>query len=90
MKLSKQFGADHLVNVNKTSFKERLQMVRDLTEGFLALRSHYLFQSRFCNVGRAHEKGMVERLIGYVRRNFLVPIPRFRNWNELNEYLESA
>jgi len=63
---------------------------RDLTEGFLALRSHYLFQSRFCNVGRANEKGLVERLIGYVRRNFLVPIPRFRDWNELNAYLESA
>jgi len=64
--------------------------VRDLTEGFLALRSHYLFQSRFCNVARANEKGLVEGLIGYVRRNFLVPIPQYRNWKELNAYLESA
>jgi transposase len=64
--------------------------VRDLTDGFLALRSHYLFQSRFCQVGRANEKGVVEGLIGYVRRNFLVPVPQFRDWDELNAYLESA
>jgi len=63
---------------------------RELTDGFLALRSHYLFQSRFCNVARANEKGLVEGLIGYVRRNFLVPLPQFRDWKELNAYLESA
>ena len=60
---------------------------RDLTEGFLALRSHYLFTSYFCNVGRPNEKGMVERLVGYVRRNFLVPIPKVGSWEELNEHL---
>jgi transposase len=60
---------------------------RDLTDGFLALRSHYLFTSNFCNVGRPNEKGVVERLVGYVRRNFLVPIPRFASWERLNSYL---
>jgi transposase len=60
---------------------------RDLTDGFLALRSHYLFTSNFCNVGRPNEKGVVERLVGYVRRNFLVPIPRFANWEALNDHL---
>ena len=60
---------------------------RDLTDGFLALRSHYLFTSNFCNVGRPNEKGVVERLVGYVRRNFLVPIPRFASWEALNSYL---
>jgi transposase len=64
--------------------------MRELTDGFLALRSHYLFQSCFCNVARANEKGVVEGLIGFVRRNFLVPLPRFRDWTELNAYLESA
>jgi threonine dehydrogenase-like Zn-dependent dehydrogenase len=33
LKLAKEFGADHLINVTKTTFKERLQMVRDLTHG---------------------------------------------------------
>jgi len=60
---------------------------RDLTDGFLALRSHYLFTSHFCNVGRANEKGVVERLVGYVRRNFLVPVPRCSSWQALNASL---
>jgi len=60
---------------------------RDLSAGFLALRSHYLFASYFCNVGRPNEKGVVERLVGYVRKNFLVPVPRVGSWEELNGYL---
>jgi len=60
---------------------------RDLTDGFLALRSHYLFTSHFCNVGRPNEKGVVERLVGFIRKNFLVPIPRVASWDELNEHL---
>lgn len=60
---------------------------RDVTDGFLALRSHYLFKSHFCNVGRANEKGVVEGVVGYVRRNFLVPVPSFPSWEALNAYL---
>jgi transposase len=60
---------------------------RDLTDGFLALRSHYLFRSHFCNVGRANEKGVVEQLVGYARRNFMVPVPRFSSFEELNRHL---
>jgi len=60
---------------------------RALTDGFLALRSHYLFTSHFCSVGRPNEKGVVERLVGYVRRNFLVPVPRCSDWAELNAAL---
>jgi hypothetical protein len=60
---------------------------RDLTDGFRRLRSHYLFQSRFCNVGRANEKGTVESLVGFVRRNFFVPVPRFADWESLNAAL---
>jgi transposase len=42
---------------------------------FIALRSHYLFESIFCTPGRGNEKGQVENLVGYVKRNFLTPIP---------------
>jgi transposase len=56
-------------------------------EAFLACRSHYLFQSRFCNKGQAHEKGLVENLVGYARRNFLVPLPKVSSFQELNELL---
>lgn len=60
---------------------------RELNDDFLSLRSHYLFQSRFCNVARANEKGVVENLIGYVRRNYLVPVLRFPSFEAMNAYL---
>jgi transposase len=75
---------DNMSTAVKAIFKGR---DRDLTDGFLALRSHYLFTSHFCNVGRPNEKGVVERLVGYVRRNFLVPIPRLPSWKALNDHL---
>ncbi len=48
---------------------------RKLTKAFLRLQSHDLFQEHFCLVRRPNEKGNVERLIGFARRNFLVPVP---------------
>ena len=54
---------------------------------FIAFRSHHLFQSRFCNPREAHEKGLVENLVGYGRRNFLVPVPEVDSFQELNSLL---
>lgn len=54
---------------------------------FIAFRSHYLFESRFCTPGRAQEKGHVEGLVGYARRNFLVPLPEVASFEELNALL---
>lgn len=52
------------------------------------LRAHYLFGSSFCTPGEAHEKGSVEQLVGYVRRNALVPASRsFASFENLNEHL---
>jgi len=62
--------------------KRRIEQSR-----FASFRSHYTFSARFCSPGRGEEKGGVEGLIGFARRNFLVPIPRVRDWNELNELL---
>ena len=50
--------------------KARLEQAR-----FVSFRSYYTFQARFCNAGQGHEKGGVEGLVGYSRRNFLVPLP---------------
>ena len=61
---------------------------RELTDGFLKLQSHYLFDEHFCRVGRANEKGHVENLVGYGRRNYLVPVPHVRSFEELNAHLE--
>jgi transposase len=60
---------------------------RNLTREFLRLESHYLFTHRFCRVARGNEKGHVENLVGYGRRNFLVPVPSFSSFSELNGHL---
>jgi transposase len=60
---------------------------RKLTREFLRLQSHYLFQEHFCLVRRANEKGHVERLIGFARRNFLVPVPQVESLAALNQQL---
>lgn len=59
-------------------------------EAFSALRAHYLFDSHFCSPGKGNEKGSVENLVGYARRNFLVPLPEVRSMAELNEHLRAA
>ena len=48
---------------------------RKLTDAFLRLKSHHLFREHFCLVRRPNEKGHVETLVGFARRNFLVPVP---------------
>ena len=63
---------------------------RDEHERLSALRAHYLFASSFCTPGRGNEKGSVENLVGYVRRNALVPYTRsFASFAALNEHLRA-
>ena len=57
------------------------------TQAFTQLKSYYLFQSHFCAPGKGNEKGKVENKVGYARRNFLTPVPRFKDLEELNRYL---
>jgi transposase len=61
---------------------------RTLTHEFLRLESHFLFTHRFCRVARGNEKGHVENLVGYARRNFLVPVPSFASFTDLNAHLK--
>lgn len=56
-------------------------------EVFSSLRTHYLFESVFCRPAEGHEKGAVENLVGYARRNALVPVPEVASWDELNAHL---
>jgi hypothetical protein len=63
---------------------------REEQTAFIAFRSHYLFESRFCNPGKGHEKGLTEGLVGYSRRNWLVPPPEHASWDDLNAYLLEA
>ena len=57
---------------------------RDQNERFVGFRSHWGFESEFCNPASGNEKGGVEGEVGYGRRNHLVPVPRVGNWDELN------
>jgi len=63
---------------------------REEQSTFTRFRSHYLFESRFCTPGQGHEKGGVESDVGYVRRNFLTPMPQVANFDELNRLLAAA
>jgi len=60
---------------------------RELTDGFLQLASHYLFDYHFCTVRRANEKGVVEGMAKYARCNFFVPVPQAPCLEGLNEHL---
>jgi transposase len=60
---------------------------RQRTRVFSELQSHYLFEDRFGRPGKGNDKGKVEGLIGFARRNFLVPIPQFASFEELNASL---
>ena len=60
---------------------------REEQRSFIVFRSYYLFDSRFCTPGQGHEKGGVEHGVGFVRRNFLVPVPEFDSFEALNTYL---
>jgi hypothetical protein len=61
-------------------------------ERFVALRSHYGFDSFFCIPGPdgAHEKGGVEGEIGRFRRRHLVPVPSVVSLAALNRLIAAA
>ena len=58
------------------------------TLAFTELQSHYLFDDRFGRPAKGNDKGKVEGLVGYARRNFLVPVPSFESFDALNAYVE--
>ncbi|GAG14739.1 unnamed protein product, partial [marine sediment metagenome] len=61
---------------------------REVTREFLRLEGHYLFTHHFCLVRRPNEKGHVENLLGYARRNYLVPVPETDSLEGLNAQLQ--
>ena len=60
---------------------------RKLTNGFLQLQSHYLFEEHFCQVRRPNEKGVVEGVVKFARLNYFVPVPQVKDFDELNAFL---
>ena len=60
---------------------------REETERVIAFRSHWGFQSEYCNPARGNEKGGVENELGWYRRNYLVPVPEAGDLAGLNTLL---
>ena len=63
---------------------------RRLTKKFVELRSHFLFETRFCNIASGNEKGDAENLVKYTQRTFFTPLPEVTSLDDLNRQLESA
>jgi transposase len=63
---------------------------RQRTRAFSELESHYLFADKFGRPAKGNDKGKVEGIVGYARRNFMVPVPRFATWDAFNAHLEAA
>lgn len=53
-------------------------------DDYKQLSAHYGFEPVFCNPASGNEKGLVENLVGYIRRNVCVPLPKVKNLEELN------
>lgn len=80
---------DNLTSAVKQVLKGRRRVESDR---FVAMRSHYLFDSLFTTPGveGAHEKGGVEGEVGRLRRNHLVPVPAVGSIAQLNRLLVDA
>ncbi|WP_256342007.1 hypothetical protein [Streptomyces sp. MW-W600-10] len=60
------------------------------TDRWIAFHSHFNIENFYCRPGieGAHEKGGVEGMIGYVRRNHFTPVPEVGSLAELNEMVD--
>jgi hypothetical protein len=58
-----------------------------MNDEFLQMVSHYCFIPHFCNIRRGNEKGIVENANKYVEQHFFTPIPKVRDFEELNKKL---
>jgi hypothetical protein len=88
-------GVPHRIrydNLKPAVIKVLLGRDRTENERFIALRSHYGFDSFYCLPGieGAHEKGGVEGEVGRFRRRHLVPVPRVASMAELNALLAAG
>jgi transposase len=63
---------------------------REETARFIGFRSHWGFASEFCTPGEGHEKGGVECEGGQYRRNYLTPVPKVRDLEELNQLMAAG
>jgi transposase len=71
----------------KIAVKEGFGAHVKMQDRYKAFAAHYAFNCDFCNIAAGHEKGLVEGLVGWARRNIFVPVPRVETISELNAVL---
>ncbi len=74
---------------NATGVGRRVGEKITFSELFLRFKCHYGFSVSFCNPYSGNEKGNVENKVGYIRRNFFVPMPEVSNLLDWNQVLLS-
>lgn len=72
---------------NATGIGKRIMREVNLTEVFERFQLHYGFKVSFCNPNSGHEKGNVENMVGTLRRNLFVPVPKVDDLDAYNERL---
>ncbi|MFV9646254.1 MAG: IS21 family transposase [Desulfobacterales bacterium] len=75
---------DNLTTAVQKVFRGKKRIFQESYDKF---RAFYNFTPRFCNPGQGHEKGGVEGIVGYSRRNYMVPVPQAETLEALNEKL---
>ena len=71
----------------KVAVKDGFGKYAKMQSGYTQLSAHYSFNAVFCNPAEGHEKGLVEGLVGWSRRNILVPVPKVDDISSLNNLL---
>lgn len=72
----------------KVAVKDGFGAQATAQDSYATLAAHYGFDTVFCNPASGNEKGLVEGLVGFARRNFCVPAPKVETMDELNQLLQ--
>lgn len=71
----------------RSAVKRRVGLDIELSDRFLALASHYLFEPCFARPGEGHDKGGVESRGKGIRLQHLTPVPLGQSLGEMSEAL---
>lgn len=70
------------VLINDTHTKRQTEFASYLVE-------HYKFTPHYCNPASGNEKGSVENGVGYCRRNYFPGMPKYPNFDVVNQMLDA-
>src|SRR5260370_5954310 len=94
-----EHGFDYFGGVFKTlRYDNMTSVVKKILRGYqrvetdriIAFRSHWGYQSEYCNPASGNEKGGVEGELGWFRRNWRVPVPEASDLAPLNQPILAA